>query len=220
MPDPSLEKKKLNIKEVGVRGAIIHFWTYYKWWVIIPVIVIACVISLVSSYLKANKKTYLNVIMVNARYDGGPVVFDAYAKSIGQEITVDSTYHAPTNEDSTETNTDMIASMQKLVAQITGGVVDIVVTNARSIKEYGENGVRDLRTVLSPEQITKLEQQEKLFYLDFAAEAHVPVAINVTGMESFEPAYEGSEEKHYLFLSAFSDKTKEEKLLLEYFFFT
>ena len=32
MPDPSLEKKKVSVKEVGVKGVLIHFWTYYKWW--------------------------------------------------------------------------------------------------------------------------------------------------------------------------------------------
>ncbi|MBR2751950.1 MAG: hypothetical protein IKD90_12565 [Clostridiales bacterium] len=219
MPDPSLEKKKLNIKEVGIRGAIVHFWTYYKWWVIIPVICIAIITSLVTSYLSATRKAYLNIAMVNARYEGGKVVFAGFAEKVGKELIIDSTYHAPTNEDSIDVSQDMTISMQKLVTSISGGVVDVVVTNSRSIKEFGENGVRDLRTVLSPEQIAELERREILFYLDFEAEAHVPVAINVTGMKIFEPAYEGSEEKHYLFFSAFSDKTEEEKLLAEYLFF-
>ncbi len=219
MPDPSLEKKKLNIKEVGVRGAIVHFWTYYKWWVIIPVIVIICIFSLVNSYLKATRKTYLNVVMVNARYDGGPLVFAEYEQSIGQEITVDSTYHAPTNDQSIDVSTDLVNSQQKLISLLTSGVVDIVVTNARSIKELGQNGVRDLHTVLTDEQIAELEQRDMIYYMDFESEQHVPVAINVTGLESFEPAYSGSDEKHYMFFSPFSDKTKEEKLLAEYFFF-
>ncbi|MBR3057438.1 MAG: hypothetical protein IKG93_05650 [Clostridiales bacterium] len=220
MPDPSLEKKKLNIKEVGVRGAIVHFWTYYKWWVIIPVIVIAIVVSLLTSYLQATKKAYLNIALVNARYDGGDAVFAGFSEQVGKKLIVNSTYHAPGNEDSIYYDQDMTASVQKLIASISGGVVDVVVTNARSIKEYGENGVRDLRTVLTAEQLQELETRQVLFYIDFASETNVPVAINVTGMPIFEPAYNGSEEKHYLFLSPFSDKTEEEKLLLEYLFFS
>jgi hypothetical protein len=39
-------------------------------------------------------------------------------------------------------------------------------------------------------------------------------------MEFFYPAYNGSEEKHYLMLSKFSSKTEEERLLIEYLFFS
>lgn len=219
MPDPSLEKKKVSVKEVGVKGVLVHFWTYYKWWVIIPVLVIGIIFSLVSSYLKASRKAYLNIILVNARYESSDIVFEDFKQAVGKELIIDSTYHAPTNEDSIDLSQDMIASMQKTVSMITGGVVDVVITNSRAIKEYGENGVRDLRTVLSAEQLEKLEQKEVLFYLDFANESHVPAAIDITGMDRFEPAYNGNDEKHYLFLSAYSDKTEEEKRLLEFLFF-
>ena len=39
-------------------------------------------------------------------------------------------------------------------------------------------------------------------------------------MEFFEPVYNGSEEKHYIMLSNFSEKKEEERLLLEYLFFS
>ena len=219
MPDPSLEKKKVSVKEVGVKGVLIHFWTYYKWWVIIPVLVIGIIFSLVSSYLKASRKAYLNIILVNARYESSDIVFADFAEHVGKELIIDSTYHAPTNDDSIDLSQEMIASMQKTISMITGGVVDVVITNARSITEYGQNGVRDLRTVLSADQIEQLREQDILYCIDFENEANVPVAINITGMERFEPAYNGNDEKHYLMLSAYSDKTEEEKLLLEYLFF-
>ena len=226
MPDPSVEKKKLNIKEVGIRGAIVHFWTYYKWWVIIPAIVIGVLGSMLYSYLSATKKAYLNIAIVNGRYESEDVLFKEYEKKIGKEFIVDSSFHAPGNEDSIYVSQDITASVMKLDSLISGGVVDIVVTNARSIKEYGKNGVRDLRDVLSEEQIRILEEKDMIFYLspedvdDEGDWESYPAAINVTDLPFFTPAYEGSEEKHYLMLSARSDKKEEERLLLEYIFFS
>ena len=220
MPDPSLEKKKLNIKEVGIKGAIVHFWTYYKWWVISPVIVIGVIVSMLHSYLSATKKAYLNIVLVNARYESADVLFEEYSQSIGEKLIVDSTFHAPGNEDSINMTQDMTASVMKLDALISGGVVDIVITNSRSIKEYGPNGVRDLREVLTSEQLKTLEEKEMIFYLSPEDGEKYPAAINITGMPFFEPAYEGSEEKHYLMLSKLSDKTEEERLLIEYLFFS
>ncbi|MBO4474815.1 MAG: hypothetical protein J5750_07910 [Clostridiales bacterium] len=221
MPDPSVEKKKLNIKEVGIKGAIVHFWTYYKWWVIIPVIVIGVLGSMLYSYLSATKKAYLNIAIVNGRYESQDVLFQEYQQQIGKKFIIDSTFHAPTNEDSIAMTQDMTASVMKLDSLISGGVVDIVITNSRSIKEYGPNGVRDLRDVLTDEQIRELDSKEMIFYLEPEdGSASYPAAINITGLEYFEPAYAGSEEKHYLMLSACSEKKEEEKLLLEYLFFS
>lgn len=219
MPDPSLEKPKLNLKEMGFKKSVIHLWTYYKWWVIIPVIVIAIIVSFVSSYLKATKKTYLTIACVNARYESNHV-FDEYAESIGQEISVDCTYHYPTNEDSTYYSQDMTNSIQKLVSLMQSEVVDIVFTNSRAIKEYGESGVRDLSEVLSKEQLDDLESRGILFHLELPYGRSYPAGINVTNLEFFDPVYNGSEEKHYLMLSKFSSKTEEEKLLIEYLFFS
>ena len=177
MPDPSLEKPKLNLKKMGFKKSVIHLWTYYKWWVIIPVIVIAIIISFVNSYLK-------------------------------------------TNEDSSYLSQDMTNSVQKLVSLMQSEVIDIVVTNSRAIKEYGEAGVRDLSEVLSKEQLEDLENRGILFYLELEGGKRFPAGINVTDMDFFYPAYNGSEEKHYLMLSKFSSKTEEERLLIEYLFFS
>ena len=221
MPDPSLEKKKVSVKEVGVKGMIVHFWTYYKWWVIIPVIVIAVLTSMLLSYLSATKKAYLNIAIVNGHYEAEDTIFNEYEQKIGKEFIVDSTFHAPTNEDSIAMTQDMTASVMKLNSLISGGVVDIVITNSRQIKELGPNGVHDLRDILTEEQIRELEARDILFILEpeDGEVASYPAAINITGMDYFQPAYEGSEEKHYLMISAVSEKKEEVKLLLEYLFF-
>lgn len=219
MPDPSLEKPKMNLKEMGFKKSVIHIWTYYKWWIIIPVIVIAIIVSFVNSYLKATKKAYLTIACVNARYESH-VIFDEYAESIGQEFNVDCTYHYPTNEDSLNVSQDMTNSMQKLVSLLTSDVVDVVITNSRSIKDFGKEGVRDLREVLSEEQVKELEDRGIIFNLKLEDGTSYPAAINITGMEFFEPMYNGSEEKHYIMLSNFSEKKEEERLFLEYLFFS
>ena len=219
MPDPSLEKPKLNVKEMGFKKTVIHLWTYYKWFLIIPVIIIAIIVSFVSSYMKATRKTYLSIACVNARYESNHV-FDEYAESIGKEIVVDCTFHYPTNEDSTYYSQDMTNSIQKLVSLMQSESVDIIVTNSRAIKEYSKEGVRDLSEVLTQEQLDDLEARGMLFYLELADGTRYPAGINVTNVEFFDPVYNGSEEKHYLMLSVFSQKTEEEKLLLEYLFFS
>ena len=218
MPDPSLEKKKLNIKEVGIGGAIVHVWTYYKWWIIIPVIVIGMIVYTVTSYMKETKKEYLKIAMVNAHQDGMDL-FIEYSKSIGHEVVVDTTYIHPTNDDSVYLNSDQTTSIQKLTTQYQSGLVDIMVTNSRAAQEYTERAFLDLREVLDESQMKQLEEEGLIYYLDSEEGETVPVGINVTGMEFFEPAYPGSEEMHYLFLSSFTDKKEEEKLILEYLFF-
>ena len=218
MPDPSLEKKKLNFKEVGVRGTIVHLWTYYKWWAIIPLIVIIMVVYTIIAYRQETKKVYLKIAMVNAYQDGMDLFVD-YSKSIGHEVVVDTSYFHPTNEDSVYLTTDQATSIQKLATQYQSGLIDIMVTNSRAAQEYTERAFLDLRDVLDENEMKQLEEEGLIYYLESEEGEKVPVGINVTGMEFFEPAYPGSEEKHYLLLSSFSNKKEEEKLILEYLFF-
>lgn len=218
--DAHTDGEKLSFKEMGFKKSVVHLWTYYKWWVIIPLIAIVILGSFLNSYLNARKKGYLNIILANARYESSEYMFADYAEMIGEKILVDSDFVVPGNDDSVDVSTDMVADQQKMSTLLSEGVTDIFVTNARVIVDYGENGVLDLRKVLSAEQIADLENRGMLYYLDFENEAHVPVAINITDDPYFQAAYDGSDEKHYLFLSAFSDKYEEEKLLLEFLFFS
>lgn len=219
-PRQRLDEKSTSMKGMSFKNAVIHFWTYYKWWVIIPAIIIIILASFLNSFLKSREKGYLNIILVNAHYESDNYMFVDYAESIGEHIIVQSDYVVPSDTDTTETTQEMIANQQKIVTLLTEGVGDVFVTNLRSISEYGERGVLDLRTLLTPEQLASLESQNMLYYMDFENENHVPVAINITNHDYFLAAYEGSNENHYLFLSAYSNKTEEEKLLLEFLFFS
>ncbi|MBP5491289.1 MAG: hypothetical protein J6Y08_00410 [Clostridiales bacterium] len=218
MPDPSLEKQKLDFKKVGLKGAIIHFWTYYKWWAIIPIIVIVLAVYSITTYLKETKKAYLNIAMVNA-YEDGMDLFNDYAASIGKEIVVDTTYRHPTNDDPVTMTQAQAASVQKLAASMRSGLTDVVITNSRALKEYTYTCFIDLRDVLTEEQMAKLKAQDLLYYLPDDDGNEIPVGIYISDMEFFAPAYPDFPEKHYLVLSGYSDRKKEEKLLLEYLFF-
>ena len=219
MPDPSLEKKKLNIKEVGLKGAIVHFWTYYKWFAIIPAIVLGMLIYSICAYRQETKTYDLKIAMINA-HKNGILLFDAYSESIGHEVVVDTNYFYPTNEESIYIDTDMASSLQKLSSEFQSGLIDMMVTNSRCIKEYTTYAFRDLREILDADQLAQLEAQERVYYLESEEGESIPVGILVSGLDFFEPAYPGSEEKHYLVISKFTDKKEEEKLLMEYVFFS
>lgn len=219
MPDPSLEKPKLDIRKMGFAGTAVHLWTYYKWWLIIPVIVIVMIVYSITSYIKETKKAYLNIAMVNAYEDGMDLFLD-YSDSIGKEILVDTTYRHPQNEDPLMMTEQMSASVQKLATSIQDGIVDVVITNSRALKEYTYTGFIDLREVLSEEQMQALNERGMIYTLPDEDGNEIPVGIYISDMKFFEPAYPDFPEKHYLVLSAYSDKKKEEKLLLEYLFFS
>lgn len=219
MPDPSLEKPKFSLRDMGFRKAVIHIWTYYKWYFIIPIIVIGVLLSMLNSYLKATRKEYLNIVLVNARYESD-TIFDDYAKSLGVRISVDSTFHYPTNEDGLTMSQDVASEVQKLAALVRSGVTNVLITNARSIKEFGQSGVRDLRQVLTESQFADLEARGMIYYLELEDGSSYPAGINITDVEFFKAAYEGSEEKHYLIISNWDEKIEEERKLLEYLFFS
>ena len=219
MPDPSVEKPKLNLKEMGFKKSVIHLWTYYKWYAIIPLIIIFVIVSMIHSYLSETKKDYLNIAFVNAHQEAEDI-FKDYASSIGKKIRVDYSFFAPKNDDSVYVDPEMAASVQNLASLLRDGTVDVIFTNARSIKEYGASAVGDLRQTLSEDQLKELKEKDRILYLTDDSGNEVPCAILVTGIAMFEPAYSDSTEKHYLMVNPFSEKKEETRLLIEYIFFS
>lgn len=219
MPDPSVEKPKLNLKEMGFKKSVIHLWTYYKWYAIIPLIIIFVIASMIHSYISETKKDYLNIAFVNAHQEAEDI-FKNYASSIGKKIRVDYSFFAPKNNDSIYVDPEMAASVQNLAALLRDGTTDVIFTNARSIKEYGAEAVGDLRQLLSEDQLSTLKEKDMILYLEDDSGTEVPCGILVTGLAMFEPAYSESEEKHYFMYNPFSDRKEEIRLLTEYIFFS
>ncbi|MBP5186900.1 MAG: hypothetical protein J6040_07585 [Clostridiales bacterium] len=219
MPDPSVEKPKLNMKEMGLKKSVIHLWTYYKWYAIIPLIIIIVIVSMIHSYISETKKDYLNIAFVNAHQEADDI-FKDYEASVGKKIRVDSTFFAPKNDDSVYVEPEMAASVQNLASLLRDGTTDVIFTNARSIKEYGTSAVGDLRKTLSDAQLKELNDKDMILFLTDENGNEVPSAILVTGLPMFEPAYAESDEKHYLMINPFSEKKEETRLLVEYIFFS
>lgn len=219
MPDPSVEKPKLDLKKMGFKKSVIHLWTYYKWYAIIPLIIIFVIVSMIHSYLSETKKDYLNIAFVNAHQEADDI-FKDYEASIGKKIRVDSTFFAPTKDESIYVEPEMAASVQNLASLLRDGTTDVIFTNARSITEYGTDAVCDLSTLLSEEQMKELKEKDMILYLTDAEGKEVPSAILISDLPMFTPAYSEAKEKYYFMFSAFSEKKEETRLLAEYIFFS
>ena len=188
----------LNKNSKDAKRSLAYFWDYYKWYVIIPVVSIAIIISLIVTFVEENKKKYLSVAMVNVTKECDDL-FKEYENSIGESITLVYDYrHLKNSDDLYSYNDDINASVQKLQANITSGRVDVICTNSRAIEEYSVNSCFiDLRTILDQEYLNQYE--DLIYYYN-----DIPVGIDVSESEIMMSAYSDSDENHYIVVSAFS----------------
>lgn len=140
-----------------------YFLDYYKWHVIITVLIIGFAVSFIYQTV-TRKDVAFAVSLVNAfEMTSGEehmAAFAGYADINTDEydVFVDSTLHID-NENMTQ---ETIASSQKLMVLVAAGEVDVLMSDEAIIDQYAYSDTfYDLREVLTPQQ---LEQYEPYFY--------------------------------------------------------
>jgi len=185
-----------------VKKKIGFFIDYYKWHVIIPVIIIVTALIMLFTYLDESRERKLELSIVNAAYEIPEVIYkieNDYV-SYSPEIDNDSDVRIEINlqypnisEIGGDPTQDEVIAMQRFNAMVVTGRVDVALTNTWVIKDYTvSDATLDLREIFDDEYLE--EHKDILFYADDSKGEEIPVGfyvkdevINEAYKEGYEP---------------------------------
>lgn len=153
------------------KRSLVHFWSYYKWYVIIPLAVIIVVGSLLYTVISNNVKPYFSMILVNIEaqdckeFNDSISGFNDYLHNSGiapesKEMSFKDSYRHPmTSEEEYVVDYDINSSTQKLSSELTHDLVDILIVNIRCADEFCESGAWEpIENILSAEDLAKIDE--------------------------------------------------------------
>ena len=171
------------LKHGTLKQKLTYFADYYKWHAIIAVVVLYFVISFAVQAL-TRKETALYVCMLNTNALGAEDYITEFAEFAdidlnSQELIFDTSISIQAET----TSESSMASSQKLLAYIAAGELDVMITDAETIKMYTNNELfYDLREFLTPEQIERYGPY--FYYIDMKAVQEWQEA-----MDNFDDSY-------------------------------
>ena len=193
-----------------------HFWTYEKWKVIIPIVLLIVANSFIYTYRDERKALTLDIALVNAvmETDEDITFDDCFAQECNIDVSdapikVETGMIHPKDLDSQVINDEVaVASIQKYSALLTSGKVDVTVSNAWAIDEYAQsNAYEDLRELLPADTYEEIE--DKLYYHINEDGKKIPVGIVVDEIDSINQLYS---EEPIVTISKYS-KRKEQSIM-------
>ena len=147
-----------------------YFWYYYKWHMIISVIIIGMLVSFIYQYVN-RKDTAFNAVLLNASLldqmsSEQPDFITDFAEKEGIDLnTGDITFDTSIRivEDSMDETS--VTSTQKLMVYVAANELDSMITDFDSFQKYANSSLfYDLRDALTEEQIQALEPY--FYYVD------------------------------------------------------
>lgn len=160
------KEERAALKNKTPKEKLSYFWYYYKWHVIVTIVIIAAVISLIHTYI-TGKDVGFYAVMLNSGATGNT---DAYSQEVAEalgidtekyEVLFDTTMYVDFNNMDDAT----VASSQKMMVYIAAAEFDIIVTDTASLEHYAyTDTLYDLRDLLSEEQLEKYEPY--FYYID------------------------------------------------------
>lgn len=190
------------------------FWEYYKWFVIIPAIIVVICIIFVTSYIDESREVDLDISIMNT--DG---VMDAYSAIMKEypkyknvaagdmdiRIEYNLSYPLIVGEAAGVSDTD-IAAIQKFVAMVKAGRVDVAITNTWVVDDFSSSAVAsDLSAWLSEDLLE--EYGDRIYYATTTEGVTYPAAIYLYGCPFL--SYYDDENPPVLVSFTFSEHTEE-----------
>ncbi|MBQ8802305.1 MAG: hypothetical protein IJZ53_01540 [Tyzzerella sp.] len=157
--DEFREERENILKNGTKKEKLAYFWEYYKWYVIIPAIIIIAVGSYIHHLVTA-PEPLLNGVLLNVTEINTEEIIADFCKE--QEIDTDD-YSVDLNTGvnyvaNDDTGMANYESSQALMAWVSAGSVDFINGDLESVTELAYKGYFvDLTEVLSEEQIEKYE---------------------------------------------------------------
>lgn len=166
------KEERERIKNGTFKQKASYFWEYYKWYVIVPVIVIAFLGTTIYQKITA-PEVILNGVLINtysteSEASCEEIIADfSEAQKIDTEeyaVTLNTTMSYITDDTSGTANYE---SIQALMAWIAAGSVDFISSDHAAMTDLAYNGYFvDLRNFLTKEQIAEYEPY--FLYIDGA----------------------------------------------------
>ncbi len=164
--DEIREQQKKVLENEGLKGRLQYFIYYYKWHVIIAVIVLIFTINTIID-LATRKDIILQVVYVN----GFPNVESTeFMEDFQKNIEINEKKETTQLDDTFYINSKSPSIydeqyMEKLMVMASAGTIDVVVVDEDYFKTMAAGGYfLDLSKILSSEQMNKYS--DKLFYYD------------------------------------------------------
>ncbi|SDJ43718.1 hypothetical protein SAMN04487760_106173 [Lachnospiraceae bacterium G41] len=170
-----------------VKKSIGFFIDYYKWFVIIPAIIIVITIIMITSYLSESRERALELSIVNAKFEIPDLMYaveNDFIDYTGENITGDDIrivydlQYPDTSSGSEAFSTAENISMQKFNASVIAGRVDIALTESWVVNDYSvTNATLDLRELFDEEFLK--DHEDKVYYARDASGEKIPVAFYI-----------------------------------------
>ena len=206
----------------NVKKSIGFFIDYYKWFVIIPAIIIVITIIMITSYLSESRERALELSIVNAKFEIPDLMYaveNDFIDYTGENITGDDIrivydlqYPDTSGGDQVFSQSENV-SMQKFNASVIAGRVDIALTESWVVNDYSvTNATLDLREIFDEDFLK--DHEDKVYYARDSSGEKIPVAFYIDA-QVVKDSYE--DEAKPLVVSFDTAKHKNEaKLFMEW----
>lgn len=155
-------EKKTDFKSMTKKAKVQYVWDYYRWHILITLIVSISLISIVKHFV-TYREPLLNVIMANCNdtLNADPSGFNEFFEEYGYDADSDLVSLAASlnfPEEGTDEDFSSYNDYQLLVTLIAAGQEDVFFGRGPVYLNYAEEGVlADLSTVLPAETLEKYE---------------------------------------------------------------
>ena len=194
------KEERESIKNKSFKEKLDYFWCYYKWWVILPIIIVIIAGNLISTMMN-QPKYILDGMFINISDFNSLEALDEYLYTFVEEHGLDSSkYSVAYNPNHTYISEEKKASMsedqydpsankyaiQNVVAGLGSKSLNFVIGPADSLLELDSNQLfTDLSEFLTDEQLSLYESH----FIYIEDEKEIPILIDISGCEALQKIY-------------------------------
>lgn len=211
-----IREQHANMKDKSFKEKLAYFWEYYKLHTIVTVIILVIVVQFIYSQVTA-KDTALYVACVNSYIVQEN---EEICSDLEEYLELDTNESEVVFDDSITVNTSTesydeysIAGAQKMMAMVSAGTMDCVVTDNSLFDVYKDQFFfEDLTDILSEEQFEKY--QDRIIYYDIPEDEYgeIPIGVDITD----SPRLLGSVDKTYFAVAAGAVQTENAASFLDF----
>ena len=162
-----IREQQLKTRDMTGKGKLEYFWYYYKVHTLVGLLILVMVITLIHDMVTA-KDFIFNCVMVNSFQLDAEALENSFAEYAGLDIEKYDCYiDTSTSLSLTTYDQYNMAAVQKIMAQMQSGDLDVLVFDSEIFNNYSLHGMfMDLRTIMTDEELEKYKDQ--LYYVDYA----------------------------------------------------
>lgn len=182
------KEERATLKDASLKKKLAYFWEYYKWYVIVPLLVLIFGGWAVYDIVTAKDVAFYSVMLNASEYVHATESKQEFAELINldtdkYEVMWDSSMHIqPSGADEIS-----YTSAQKLFAYTAAAELDTMVANATGFQKYANSSTfYDMRDLLTEEQIAKYEPF--FYYVDWKLVEEIEAANDALD-DSYVPVY-------------------------------